>query len=97
MNSKTVLELRNIAKDKCLRGYYELNKDDLVALLLEESAENAATTTKDYGNKRRPVLTVKIIPGLQEMGKFKNEEIIRSRPVIKNRLNVWYDWLIDNI
>ena len=39
MNTKTVRELRSIAKDKGLRGYYKLKKDDLVTLLLEQSAE----------------------------------------------------------
>ena len=32
MNSKTVRELRSIAKDRGLHGYYKLKKDDLVAL-----------------------------------------------------------------
>ena len=35
MNSKTIRELRSIAKDKGLRDCYELKKADLVALLLE--------------------------------------------------------------
>ena len=35
MNGKTVRELRSIAKDKGLHGYYKLKKADLVALLLE--------------------------------------------------------------
>ena len=39
MNTKIVRELRRIAKDKGLRGYYKFKKDDLVALLLEPSAE----------------------------------------------------------
>ena len=39
MNSKTVRELRSITIDKGLRGYYKFKEDDLVALLLEESAE----------------------------------------------------------
>ena len=39
MSTKTVRELRSIAKDKGLHGYYRLKKDDLVALLLEQSAE----------------------------------------------------------
>ena len=38
MSTKTVRELRSIAKDKDLHGYYKLKKDDLVALLLEQSA-----------------------------------------------------------
>ena len=39
MNTKTVRELRSIAEDKGLRGFYKLKKDDLVALLLEQLAE----------------------------------------------------------
>ena len=39
MNTKTVRELRSIAKDKDLHGFYKLKKADLVALLLEKSAE----------------------------------------------------------
>ena len=35
MNSKTERELRSIAKDKGLHGYYKLKKAGLVALLLE--------------------------------------------------------------
>ena len=31
MNTKTVRELRSIAKDKGLKGYYKLKKDGLVA------------------------------------------------------------------
>ena len=39
MNSKTIRELRSIAKDKDLLDYYKLKKADLVALLLEQSTE----------------------------------------------------------
>ena len=44
MNNKTILELRSIAKDTGLRGYYKLKKADLVALLLEQSAEEMPTS-----------------------------------------------------
>ena len=43
MNTKTVHELKSIARDKGLRGYYKLKNDDLVALLLEQSAEEMPT------------------------------------------------------
>ena len=43
MNTKSVRELTSIAKEKGLRGYYKLKKDDLVALLLEKSAEEMPT------------------------------------------------------
>ena len=43
MNTKTARELRSIAKDKDIRGYYKLKKADLVALLLEQSTEEMST------------------------------------------------------
>ena len=43
MNSKTIRELRSIAKDKGLHGYYKLKKADLLALLLEQSTEEMPT------------------------------------------------------
>ena len=59
MNSKTVRELRSSAKDKGVRGYYKLKKNDLVALLLEESAEEMLTPPpRTKGMKRRPVPSV---------------------------------------
>ena len=42
-NTKTVRELRSIAKDKGLRGFYKLKKDDLVALLVEQLNEEMPT------------------------------------------------------
>ena len=95
MNSKTVYELRSIAKDKSLRGYHRFKKDNLVALLLEESPEKMPTPplwTKGW--ERRPVLPIKIIPCPREMDEFEKEEIEKSRPVVKNRLNKWYDWVV---
>ena len=98
MNSKTVRELRSIAKDKDLCGYYKLKKEDLIALLLEESAEEMPTPTRrTKGKKRRPLLPVKIILGPQEMDEFEKEDIEKSKPVLKNRLNEWSDWIIDYV
>ena len=68
MNSKTVRELRNIAKDKGLRGCYKLRKDEVIALLLEKLAEEMPIPPlRTKGKKRRPVVLVKIIPYPQEM------------------------------
>ena len=98
MNTKTVRELRSIAKDKGLRGYYKLKKTDLVALLLEQSAEEMPTSPPRVSEKeRRPVLPVKIILSLQKMNEFEKEEMKKVRPVAKNKLNEWYDWLVDYV
>ena len=68
MNTKIVRELRRIAKDKGLRGYYKFKKDDLVALLLEQSAEEIpAPPPTSRGEKRSPIVPVKIIPSHQEI------------------------------
>ena len=68
MNTKTVRELRSIAKNKGLYGYYKLKKDELVALLLQKLAEEMPTPAlRSKGKKRRPVALVKIIPSPQEI------------------------------
>ena len=68
MNTKTVRELRSIAKNKGLYGYYKLKKDELVALLLQKLAEEMPKPAlRSKGKKRRPVALVKIIPSPQEI------------------------------
>ena len=63
MNTKTVRELRTIAKDKGLHGYYKIKKDDLLALLLEKSSEEMPTPPpRASGKEGRRTLPVKIIP-----------------------------------
>ena len=98
MNTKTIRELRSIAKGKGLRGFYKLKKADLLALLLEESAEKMPTPApRNKGKERRPVLPVKIIPSPQEMDEFENEEMKKSRPVVKSKLSKLHKWLDDHI
>ena len=70
MNTKTVCELKVIAKNPDLHGYYMLKKTDLIALLSEESTEEIPRPpprTKRYKRKRR----TKIISSSQEMDKFE--------------------------
>ena len=98
MDTKTVRELRSIAKDEGLRGYYKLKKADLVALLLEQSAEEMPTSRPRASEKeRRRANPVKIISRPQEMDEFEKEEMKNNRLVVKNKLNEWYDWLNDHI
>ena len=68
MDTKAILELRNIVKNKGLHGYYKLKKADSVALLLEQSAEEMPTLQpRTKRKKRRPVLSVRIIPRPEEI------------------------------
>ena len=98
MNTKTIRELRSIAKGKGLRGFYKLKKADLLALLLEESAEKMPTPApRNKGKERRPVLPVKIIPSPQEMDEFEKEEMKKSRPVEESGLSRLHKWLDDYV
>ena len=83
-NTKTLRELRSIAKDKGLRGYYKLKKADLVALLLEQPSEEMPTPPpRVRGKGGRRALPVKIISSPQEMDGFEKEEMKKGRPVVK--------------
>ena len=90
--------MRSNAKDKGFRGFYKLKKAELLTLLLEQSAEEMpAPAPRSKGKERRPVLPVKIIPSPQEMDEFENEEMKKSRPVVKSKLSKLHKWLDDHI
>ena len=36
-------------------------------------------------------------PSPHKMDTFEKEEMKKSRPLVKNKLNEWYDWLVDHI
>ena len=74
MSSKTIHELKVIAKDEGLHSDYKINKDDLVALLLEQTTEEFPTPPpRSKGKKRRPVILVKIIPSPQKWMNLKEK------------------------
>ena len=94
LNTKTIRELRSIAKDKGLHGFYKLKKADLLALLLEQLSEEMPTPSpRSKGKERKSVLLVKIIPSPQEMNEFEKEEMTKSRPVVETRLSKLHKWL----
>ena len=62
MNTKTIRELRSIAKDKGLRGFCKLKKAGLLALLLEQSSEEMPTPPlRTSGKDGKRVPPIKII------------------------------------
>ena len=96
MNTKTLRELRSIAKNKGLRGFYKPRKADLLVLLLEQSTEEMpAPAARSKRKERRSISPVKIIPSPQEVDELEKEEIKKSRAMVKDKPNEWYDWLID--
>ena len=51
MNTKTVPELKSIAKNKGLRDFHKLKKADLLVLLLEQSSEEMPTSPSRASGK----------------------------------------------
>ena len=50
------------------------------------------TQTWETVDDRRPR-----VPSPQEMDIFEQQEISKSRPQVKTKLNKWYDWLINHV
>ena len=89
-----VTELRALAKERGLKGYSRLRKADLV-ILLEESQAPVAPPRRE--GKRRAVSKVRIIAHPQDMDIFERQEMQKQRPLVKNKLNEWYEWLVHHV
>ena len=103
-------ELKSLARERRLRGYSRMRKAELVALLqnspppaprtrpptppLQMSPSRAPLrgATWEPIDDRRPR---KLSP--QEMDIFEQQEMSKSRPQVKGKLNEWYDWLIKHV
>ena len=102
-----VPELKSLARDRGLRNYSRMRKAELVALLQNNGTpENPwaptprtrppppppPTQTWEPIDERRPRK-----PSPQKMDIFEQQEISKSRPQVKTKLNKWYDWLINHV
>ena len=94
-------ELKSLARDRGLRNYSRMRKAELVALLQNSpppgqshasTSPLSPTQTWEPIDDRRPRK-----PSPQEMDIFKQQEISKSRPQVKTKLNKWYDWLINHV
>ena len=91
-------ELKSLARERRLRGYSRMRKAELVALLPNSSppgqsrASTAPTQTWEPIDDRRPRK-----PSPQEMDIFEQQEMSKSRPKVKTKLNKWYNWLINHV
>ena len=105
-----VPELKSLARDRGLRNYYRMRKAELVALFQnnpppgQSRASTAPTPRTRPSPPPPPTQTWKPIddrrprkPSPQEMNIFEQQEISKSRPQVKTKLNKWYDWLINHV
>ena len=104
-------ELKSLARDCGLRNYSWMKKAELVALLQNnpspgQSRASTAPTpcTRPPPPPPPPTETWEPIddrrlrkPSPQEMDIFEQQEISKSRPQVKTKLNKWYDWLINHV
>ena len=103
-------ELKSLVRGRGLRNYSRMRKAELVALLQNnpppgQSCSSATPTphtrpppppppiqTWEPIDDRRPRK-----PSPQKMDIFEQQEISKSRPQVKTKLNKWYDWLINHV
>ena len=94
-------ELKSLARERRLRGYSRMRKAELVALLQNSpppgqscasTSPTLPTQTWEPIDDRRPRK-----PSPQEMDIFEHQEMSKSRPQVKTKLNKWYNWLINHV
>ena len=94
-------ELKSLTREHRLRGYSWIRKAELVALLQNRpppgksrpsTSPTPPTQTWEPIDDRRPR---KLSP--QEMDIFEQQEMSKSRPQVKGKLNKWYNWLINHV
>ena len=100
-------ELKSLSRDRGLRNYSRMRKAELVALLQNNgtSEDPRATTPRTRPPPPPPpTQTWEPIndrrlrkPSPQGMDIFEQQEISKSRPQVKTKLNKWYDWLINHV
>ena len=102
-----VLELKSLARDRGLRNYSRMRKAELVALLQNNGTPEDPRARSPHTRPPPPpppTQTWEPIddrrlrkPSPQEMDIFEQQEISKSRPQVKTKLNKWYDWLINHV
>ena len=102
-------KLKSLARDRGLRNYSRMRKAELVALLRNNGIPEGPraptprtrpppplppTQTWEPIDDRRPGK-----PSPQVMDIFEKQEMSKSRPQVKGKLNKWkwYDWLINHV
>ena len=84
-SAKIIMTLWVIWK-KPIKPLIELDPEDL---------EDAQDIRGNASDKERPASPVRTSP--QEIDEFEEEKMKKSRPVVKNNLNEWYEWLVDYV
>ena len=96
-------ELKSLARDRGLRNYSRMRKAELVVLLHIDPPPAPRTRPPRPTRPLPPTQTWEPIddrlrkPSPQEMDIFEQQEMSRSRPQVKGKLNKWYNWSINHV
>ena len=95
-------ELKSLARDRGLRNYSRMRKAVLVALLRNNGIPEGPRAPTPRTRPPPPTQTWEPIddrrlrkPSPQEI--FEQQEMSKSRPQVKGKLNKWYDWLVNHV
>ena len=89
-----VTELKALTREHGLRSYSQLRRAELVALLQNNPPPPPQMSTWEPIDDR---LRSDRQLTQQEMDIFEQQEMSKSRPQVKNKLNNWYDWLVNHV
>ena len=94
-------ELKSLTRERRLRGYSRMRKTELVALLQNSPppGQSRATTSPTPPTQTWEPIDDRRLrkPSPQEMDIFEQQEMSKSQPQVKGKLNKWYDWLINHV
>ena len=63
-------------------------------LIIQDSLCGPWTAGRGFASTSRPLCSW---PTQQEMDIYEQQEMSKSRPQVKNKLNDWYDWLVNHV
>src|SRR5688572_27071303 len=103
-SNKTIEELRNIAKEKGMRGYSRLRKADLM-IFVSSRLEHSVKTGRESKLLDDPVPDIKVptlVPGKytppSNIWKSRfNNVLTEAKNKVRSKLNTFSDWLINYV
>ena len=91
-------ELKSLAREHKLRNYSRMRKPELVPLLQNNPPPAPRTRPPPPTQTWEPIDDRKPRkPSSQEMDIFEQQQMSKSRPQVKTKLNKWYNLLINHV